>query len=50
MISLKGTVRGASMVEYAPKRRVNALPKEAGAFKILGPKVGVAATRAGTQL
>jgi Flp pilus assembly pilin Flp len=46
---LKSAVRGASMVEYA-LLLVAVLLLAAGAFKVLGPKVGTAATRAGTQL
>jgi Flp pilus assembly pilin Flp len=42
-------VRGASMVEYA-LLLVAILLLAAGAFKALGPKVGTAATRSGSQL
>jgi Flp pilus assembly pilin Flp len=42
-------VRGASMVEYA-LLLVAILLLAAGAFKALGPKVGTAAQRAGTNL
>ena len=42
-------VRGASMVEYA-LLLVAILLLAAGAFKLLGPKVGTAAKNAGTQL
>lgn len=42
-------VRGASMVEYA-LLLVAILLLAAGAFKLLGPKVGTAATNAGAQL
>lgn len=41
--------RGASMVEYA-LLLVAILLLAAGAFKALGPKVGNAATRSGSQL
>lgn len=42
-------VRGASMVEYA-LLLVAILLLAAGAFKMLGPKVGQAVNRAGTQI
>lgn len=42
-------IRGASMVEYA-LLLVAILLLAAGAYKILGPKVGDAATNAGGQL
>ena len=42
-------VRGASMVEYA-LLLVAILLLAASAFKALGPKVGTAATRSGSQL
>jgi len=42
-------VRGASMVEYA-LLLVAILLLAAGAFKALGPKVGSAATRSGSNL
>ena len=42
-------IRGASMVEYA-LLLVAILLLAAGAFKLLGPKVGTSATNAGKQL
>jgi Flp pilus assembly pilin Flp len=42
-------VRGASMVEYA-LLLVAILLLAAGAFKALGPKVGNAATKSGSEL
>ena len=49
MKKLINKVRGASMVEYA-LLLVAILLLAAGAFKALGPKVGTAATRSGSQL
>ena len=42
-------VRGASMVEYA-LLLVAVLLLAAAAFKLLGPKVGTSATKAGAEL
>ena len=49
MKKMLNKVRGASMVEYA-LLLVAILLLAAGAFKALGPKVGTAATRSGSQL
>jgi Flp pilus assembly pilin Flp len=49
MKKLVKTIRGASMVEYA-LLLVAVVLLAAGAFKLLGPKVGNAATNAGKQL
>jgi Flp pilus assembly pilin Flp len=49
MKKLVKAIRGASMVEYA-LLLVAILLLAAGAFKVLGPKVGNAATNAGKQL
>lgn len=49
MKNLVKKIRGASMVEYA-LLLVAILLLAAGAFKVLGPKVGKAATKAGAEL
>lgn len=49
MKNLVKKIRAASMVEYA-LLLVAILLLAAGAFKVLGPKVGQAATKAGGQL
>jgi Flp pilus assembly pilin Flp len=49
MNKLVKKVRGASMVEYA-LLLVAVVLLAAGAFKVLGPKVGKAATKAGSEL